>query len=121
MGPPPPPRPTARRRQDKTKEKETAAVPSSSSSMLPPPPRVSRHVSPTKNKGKENARPKKRRRTDDDEAYQDHDNLTAEKLVQQVMCHPMPIEIVLMYQLSVGMGTSRTSRCVRHRPSLRQL
>jgi len=66
-------------------------------------------VSPTRNKGKETARAKKRRRTDDDEAYQDRDDLTAEKLVQHVMCHPMLIEFVRMYQLCVGMGTSLTS------------
>jgi hypothetical protein len=120
MGPPPP---TAVRRQDKAKAKKkgTAAVPGSSSSMLSPPPRGSRRVSPTRNKEKEKAKPQKRKRTDDDETYQARDDLTAEKLVQQVMCHPMPIEIVLMYQLSVGMGTSCTSRCVRHCPSLRQL
>ena len=33
----------------------------------------------------------------------------------------MRTEIVLMYQLSVGVGTGLTSRRVRHRPSLWQL
>jgi hypothetical protein len=38
-----------------------------------------------------------------------------------VMCNPIAVEIMLIYQLSAGEGTSHTSRCHRHRPSLRQL
>jgi hypothetical protein len=93
---PPPPSRAPRRNdkgEEKAKEKGIAVVPGSSPSKLPPPPRASRRVSPTRNKGKGKetetgtGRDRKRKRTDnDDEAYQDRHDLTAEELVQQVMC-----------------------------------
>jgi hypothetical protein len=96
----------------------TQPAAASGSMPRPPPPGASRHVSPTKNKGA--VRGRKRKRGGDDEAYRDHPDLTAEKLVQRVMYNPTAVEMMLIYQLSAGVGTSRTSRCYRHRPSLRQ-
>jgi hypothetical protein len=89
----PPPRALTRKDKGKEKAQEqgTAAAPALGTSMLPPP-----RVPTRKDKGKEKAKGKaketgaaggrKRKRNVDDEAYQDRHDLTAEKLVQQVMC-----------------------------------
>ena len=98
-----------RARDDEEDWHDTTAQSGPGSSMLPPPPstsRLSKHGSPTKDKGK------KRK-------LEDKHDITAKKLVQQVMCSIMPVKI-LMCQLYAGMGTSRTSRRDSHCPSLRQ-
>jgi hypothetical protein len=79
-------------------------------SMLPPP------TTPVKNtrKGKERQveepakdrkRKRKRKQGDDDEAYKSRHDLTAQSLVQQVMCNnTMPIEVILTCQPSGRRG-----------------
>jgi hypothetical protein len=76
---------------------------------MPPPQTL-----PVKNTGKgkgreeqeETARNKKRKRkqVNDDEAYKSRHDLTAESLVQEVMCNTMPIEAMLTCQLSGRRG-----------------
>ena len=87
--------PRAATRKDKGKAKAKvqgiAAAPASGSSMLPSPRAPTR-----KDKGKEKVKDqvketgaaggRKRKRNADDEDYQDRHDLTAEKVVQQVMC-----------------------------------
>lgn len=86
--------------------------------MPTPPPRVSGHASPMKSN--ENGNDRKRKRDVDGEA-QDRDHLSAQSLVQQVTYKVIPVEIMLMCQLSAGVGTGRASRRDYNCPSLRQL
>jgi len=88
----------------------------SASSMPPPPPKVSEHPSPMKSKGKEKAQ--ERKRDEDSKAGPHH--LSAQSLVQQVTYNVMPIEIMLMCQLSAGVGTGRASQWDHHHPSFWQ-
>ena len=50
-------------------------------------------ASPTKDKGKKR---KLGEEEEEDRAYQDRHDLTAQSLVQQVTCNPMPVKIKLM-------------------------
>ena len=95
-----PPLPRAPTQKDKGKQKAKeqgmAAAPAPGSYILPSPRALT-----WKDKGKETAKDqvkeaggvgdRKRKRNADDEAYQDHHDLTAEKLVQQVMCPPLKL------------------------------
>ena len=70
-------------------------------------------------KSTEKGKGRKRKRDGDGEAGRHHSS--AQSLVQQVTYNVMPVEIMLMCQLSTGVGTSRASRWDHHHPSFRQL
>ena len=98
-------------------------TPASASTSMPPPPTI-----PAKNTGKGKGRQgeeeparkrqRKRKQGDDDKAYKNHHDLTAETLVQQVMYNNiMPIKAMLMCQPSGRRGhkpsklTARSLSC----------
>jgi hypothetical protein len=61
---------------------------------------------------------KERKRVEDGEAGRHH--LSAQSLVQRVTYNVMPVEIMLICQLSAGVGASRASRRDHHHPSFWQ-